>query len=62
MPVPAGTVPNVAENPAPGYWRCEFWIIDYDTLPPDMHCKYPVLFSGNFDTDNWYTNIFGIGN
>ena len=23
---------------APGYWTCEFWVIDLDTLPPLMEC------------------------
>ncbi len=23
---------------APGYWRCEFWVIDLDTLPPVLEC------------------------
>ncbi|MCB0668436.1 MAG: S8 family serine peptidase, partial [Saprospiraceae bacterium] len=35
---PAGTPPNMAEQLGPGYWRCEFWITDLDTLPPVMEC------------------------
>ncbi len=23
---------------APGYWRCEFWVVDLDTLPPIVEC------------------------
>lgn len=52
-PVPAGMLPNIAENIAPGYWRCEFWLIDLDTLAPDLHCKYPILFRGEFAPDQW---------
>ncbi len=24
---------------APGYWRCEFWVVDLDTLPPIVECE-----------------------
>ncbi len=24
---------------APGYWRCEFWVVDLDTLPPVVECE-----------------------
>ncbi len=23
----------------PGYWRCEFWVVDLDTLPPIVECE-----------------------
>lgn len=36
---PAGTAPNMAEEVAPGYWRCTFWVTDLDTLPPLSACK-----------------------
>ncbi|MCB0664502.1 MAG: T9SS type A sorting domain-containing protein [Saprospiraceae bacterium] len=61
VPAPAGTPPNIAENIAPGYWRCEFWLVDLDTLPPDLHCKYPILFSGVFDYHDWDMVIDGDG-
>lgn len=61
VPFPAGTPPNFAENIGPGYWRCEFWLVDLDTLPPDLHCKYPILFSGVFDYRDWETFIQGDG-
>ncbi|MBK8503968.1 MAG: T9SS type A sorting domain-containing protein [Saprospiraceae bacterium] len=61
VPFPAGTPPNIAQNLAPGYWRCEFWLVDLDTLPPDLHCKYPILFSGVFDEDNWIEILEGDG-
>lgn len=61
VPVPAGTLPNIAENVAPGYWRCEFWLVDLDTVPPDLHCKYPILFSGEFKPGKWYESISGEG-
>lgn len=57
VPVPAGTPPNFAEMVAPGYWHCEFWLVDLDTLPPDIHSKYPTLLSGQFDLDKWYFDI-----
>ncbi len=59
VPVPAGTSPNVMENVVPGYWRCVFWIRDLDTLPPTLHCKDPVLFSGEFDLANWVDTTEG---
>ncbi len=27
-------------GPGSGYWRCEYWLIDYDTVPPMAKCKY----------------------
>ncbi len=47
-PLPAGTLPNVAQQLGPGYWRCDFWVVDLDTLPPITHCKGDPLFSGPF--------------
>ncbi len=61
VPIPAGTPPNFAESVAPGYWRCEFWLADLDTLPPDIHSKYPVLFDGSFDYHNWDISTLGDG-
>ncbi len=56
VPVPAGTPPNAAEQLAPGYWRCEFWVVDLDTLAPMTYCKGDPLFTGNFDES--YFNFF----
>lgn len=50
---PAGTPPNQAVQLAPGYWRCEFWLHDLDTIPPDMYCKKVELFYGTFGIKNW---------
>lgn len=50
---PAGTAPNQAMQLAPGYWRCEFWLHDLDTVPPEMYCKKVELFSGAFGINNW---------
>lgn len=36
---PAGMGENMAEEIAPGYWRCTFWVTDLDTLPPLAACK-----------------------
>ncbi len=36
---PAGTMPNNAQLLGPGYWRCEFWVTDLDTLAPIAYCK-----------------------
>ncbi len=58
---PAGTLPNAAENIAEGYWECSFWLINLDTLPPDLHCKKPVLFTGPFDGKRWSMNVQGDG-
>ncbi len=33
-------VGNVLENLGVGYWRCEFWLMDLDTVPPKAECKY----------------------
>lgn len=37
---PAGVGPNIAEEIAPGYWRCTFWLTDLDTVPPLSACKF----------------------
>ncbi len=37
--LPAGTLPNSAQQIAPGYWRCEFWLSDLDTLAPKAVTK-----------------------
>lgn len=58
---PAGTGSNTAELLAPGYWRCTSWLIDYDTLPPEIHCKYPILFTGEFAPINWASDVEGNG-
>ncbi|MBX2816935.1 MAG: T9SS type A sorting domain-containing protein [Saprospiraceae bacterium] len=57
----AGTPPNGMQNQAPGYWRCTFWLVDLDTVPPEIHCKYPLLFQGEFEPDNWVTSTDGDG-
>ncbi|MCB0669491.1 MAG: hypothetical protein KDC80_26885, partial [Saprospiraceae bacterium] len=49
----AGTPPNTAEEIADGYWRCEFWLTDLDTLGPEVLCKGDELFSGPFSISNW---------
>lgn len=63
VPVPAGTLPNRAEQLAPGYWICEFWVADLDTLAPEVVCKGNEFFTGPFDIDNFdlYNGFFGIG-
>ncbi len=50
---PVGTDPNFPENLAPGYWRCEFWLVDLDTLGPEVLCKNEPLFTGEFVIDRW---------
>ncbi len=57
---PVGTFPNVADSLSPGYWRCQFWLVDLDTLPPTLHCKDP-LFTGEFDISNWVEQVDGDG-
>ncbi len=50
MSQPVCTVPflgNALERVGPGYWRCEFWIIDYDTVPPIAEVKYDKLQDQN---------------
>jgi hypothetical protein len=32
---------------APGYWRCEFWVIDLDTLPPVVECDLDAKANSN---------------
>ncbi len=39
---PAGTPPNAATPLGPGYWRCEFWVTDLDTVGPEFYCKEPA--------------------
>ena len=54
----ACTVPfigNALENVGQGYWRCEFWIIDYDTVPPLAEVKYDKLQSQNVAWHEAYT-------
>ena len=53
VPVRAGTLPNVARMISPGYWQCEFWVVDLDTLPPDLYCKGEELFIDPFDIKYW---------
>ncbi|MDH3245918.1 MAG: hypothetical protein OEM26_14960, partial [Saprospiraceae bacterium] len=50
---PAGVDPNFAEQLGPGYWRCEFWVVDIDTLGPEVVCKGDELFDGPFAIENW---------
>ncbi len=59
---PAGTPPNMAEMIDTGYWRCEFWVVDLDTLAPELVCKGDSLFSGPFDINKFklYDDFFGI--
>ncbi len=51
--MPAGTPPNLARQIAPGYWECEFWLVDLDTVPPELYCKAEELFVGPFALDYW---------
>ncbi|MBK8501444.1 MAG: S8 family serine peptidase [Saprospiraceae bacterium] len=45
----AGMAPNMAEQLGPGYWRCEFWVTDLDTLAPEILCKdstsIPIVYT-----------------
>ncbi|MBK8504540.1 MAG: hypothetical protein IPL46_21415 [Saprospiraceae bacterium] len=50
---PAGTSPNMARQVSPGYWRCEFWLYDLDTVGPDLYCKAVDLFSGPLSINHW---------
>ncbi|MDH3244527.1 MAG: hypothetical protein OEM26_07925, partial [Saprospiraceae bacterium] len=34
--------PNAFESVGPGYWRCSFWITDFDTLAPVARCIYDL--------------------
>lgn len=52
----AGTPPNLAEEIAPGYWRCTFWVTDLDTVPPLAICKGNPFFEGPLTLDNWTFN------
>jgi len=58
---PAGVGTNTAEEISPGYWQCEFWVYDLDTIAPDIVCKGDPIFSGPFEIENWMTsaNPFG---
>lgn len=51
---PVGVSPNMAQQLAPGYWRCEFWLYDLDTLGPEIYCKGADLFNGPFAIKNWH--------
>ncbi len=37
---PVGVAPNMAQQIAPGYWRCTFWLTDLDTVPPKALPKF----------------------
>ncbi len=41
-PATTCTVPaagnNLTPGPVPGYWTCEFWLINLDTVPPEVTC------------------------
>ncbi|MDH3651122.1 MAG: hypothetical protein OEQ53_15650, partial [Saprospiraceae bacterium] len=41
--------PNAFEevSPGSGYWRCSFWITDFDTVPPLAECKFDKLQEQN---------------
>ncbi|NND05745.1 MAG: T9SS type A sorting domain-containing protein [Saprospiraceae bacterium] len=39
--------PNAFEEIAEGYWRCEYWVIDLDTIPPYSAVKYDKLQEQN---------------
>ncbi|MDH3648675.1 MAG: hypothetical protein OEQ53_03275, partial [Saprospiraceae bacterium] len=58
---PVGVPPNIADSISPGYWRCQFWLVDLDTLSPVVHCKDPILFKGILDIKNWEQEIGGDG-
>ncbi len=34
---------NVLENLGDGYWRCVFWLMDLDTVPPETACKFDKI-------------------
>jgi hypothetical protein len=53
---PAGIAPNLAEEIAPGYWRCTFWVTDLDTVPPVAVCKGNPFFDGPIALDKWTFN------
>ena len=38
---------NAFEEIAPGYWRCTYWVIDYDTVPPIAEVKYDKIQEQN---------------
>ena len=63
VPFPAGTLPNTAQQLGPGYWRCDFWVVDLDTLEPETYCKGEKLFNGNFDPAYFsvFSNFSGSG-
>ena len=37
---------------APGYWRCEFWVVDLDTLPPVLTCALDQKANENLIHDD----------
>ncbi len=53
---PALAATNGMTQISEGYYRCEFWIIDLDTLPPLAYCKGEPLFVGPFKLDYWDIN------
>ncbi len=36
--VPDDMSNGLTAGPVPGYWTCEFWVIDLDTVPPEVTC------------------------
>ncbi len=48
MPAAGGPgTANAFEEVSPGYWRCEYWVIDFDTVPPMAKCKYDDIQEQN---------------
>nr|MBX2816993.1 T9SS type A sorting domain-containing protein [Saprospiraceae bacterium] len=37
---------------ADGYWKCEFWVVDLDTLPPTVECKLDYANEDFVDEEN----------
>ena len=49
----AGNDGNVAEQIEEGVWRCEFWILDKDTLGPELIIKGEPVFAGPLAPEYW---------
>ncbi len=41
------TLPDPLDRVSEGYWRCTFWLVDLDTVPPESVCKYDKVGEQN---------------
>ncbi|MDH3243986.1 MAG: hypothetical protein OEM26_05180, partial [Saprospiraceae bacterium] len=52
--IDAGLIPtNAFVEIVSGYYQCEFWVVELDTVGPTLTCMSPELFVGPLASENW---------